>query len=36
MILVNRYDHRTYYYGRKQYRKEVELLYEGKYSNSHI
>jgi hypothetical protein len=36
MLLVDRYDHIIYNYGKKQYWKEIELIYEGKYSNPHI
>jgi hypothetical protein len=36
MILVGRYDHRITMVERKQCCKEIEIIYEGKYSNPHI
>jgi hypothetical protein len=36
MILVDRYDHRTYFCGRKHAEKKYNYSYSGKYSNSHI
>jgi hypothetical protein len=36
MILVDRYDHRICFGRKETMLKEIELIYEGKYSNSHI